>query len=46
VVKLPEKQYFKAVARLMSLSEFEFDLVEFQSANPEIVKAISEGIIL
>ena len=46
VFGLSEKQYFKAVARLISLSEFEFDLVEFQYANPEIAKAISEGIIL
>jgi uncharacterized protein len=40
---LPEKLYFKAVARLLSLSDFDFDLVEAQYASPEIVMAIAQG---
>jgi uncharacterized protein len=40
---LPEQSYFKAVARLLSLSEFEFDLVEAQHASPEILAAIAQG---
>ncbi len=46
VVGLPERQYFKAVARLISLSEFALDLVETQHANPEITFAITQGIEL
>ncbi|NJK51727.1 MAG: nucleotidyltransferase domain-containing protein [Leptolyngbyaceae cyanobacterium SU_3_3] len=40
---LPEKFYFKAVARLLALSKFEFDLVEVQYASPEILAAIAQG---
>jgi hypothetical protein len=40
---LPEKLYFKAVARLLSLSDFDFDLVEVQYASPEILMAIAQG---
>lgn len=40
---LPEKSYFKAVSRLLSLSDFEFDLVEVQYATPEILTAIAQG---
>jgi uncharacterized protein len=40
---LPEKSYFKAVARLLSLSDFDFDLVEVQYASPEILTAIAQG---
>jgi uncharacterized protein len=40
---LPEKSYFKAVARLLSLSDFEVDLVEVQYASPEILAAIAQG---
>jgi uncharacterized protein len=40
---LPEKSYFKAVARLLSLSDFDFDLVEAQYASPEILTAIAQG---
>ncbi len=40
---LPEKVYFKAVAMLLSLSEFEFDLVEAQYATPAILAAIAQG---
>lgn len=40
---LPEKGYFKAVARLLSLSDFEVDLVEVQYASPEILEAIAQG---
>jgi uncharacterized protein len=40
---LPERSYFKAVARLLSLSDFEFDLVEAQYASSEIVAAIAQG---
>jgi len=40
---LPEKSYFKAVAKLLSLSEFEIDLVEVQYASPEILAAIAQG---
>jgi uncharacterized protein len=43
VWELPEKSYFKAVARLLSLSVFEVDLVEVQYASPEIVAAIAQG---
>jgi len=43
VWELPEKSYFKAVGRLLSLSEFEFDLVEVQYASPEILAAIAQG---
>ena len=43
---LPEKQYFQAVGRLLGLGDFDFDLVEMQHARPEIVQAISQGIIL
>lgn len=46
VWRLPEKSYFKAVAQLLSLSEFEFDLVEVQYASPEILAAIAQGIEL
>jgi uncharacterized protein len=40
---LPERLYFKAVARLLSLSDFEVDLVEVQYASPEILAAIAQG---
>jgi uncharacterized protein len=40
---LPEKLYFKAVGRLLSLSAFDFDLVEIQFASPEILAAIAQG---
>ncbi len=40
---LPEKGYFKAVSKLLGLSEFEIDLVEVQSARPEILAAILQG---
>lgn len=43
---LPEKFYFKAVARLLSLSDFAFDLVEVQHASPEILEAIAKGLEL
>jgi predicted nucleotidyltransferase len=43
VWSLPEKSYFKAVARLLSLSDFEVDLVEVQYASPEILDAIAQG---
>jgi predicted nucleotidyltransferase len=43
VWRLPEKSYFKAIGRLLSLSEFEFDLVEGQYASPEILAAIAKG---
>lgn len=43
---LPEKAYFQAVARLLSLSDFEVDLVEAQYASPEILAAIVHGIEL
>lgn len=43
VYNLPEKSYFKAVSKLLGLSEFEIDLVEVQSARPEIVAAIVQG---
>ncbi|NJK51819.1 MAG: nucleotidyltransferase domain-containing protein [Acaryochloris sp. RU_4_1] len=43
VWELPEKSYLKAVGRLLSLSEFEFDLVEAQYASPEILAAIAKG---
>ena len=46
VMDLPEKQYFQAVGRLLGLGDFDFDLVEMQHARPEIVQAISQGIIL
>jgi uncharacterized protein len=41
---LPEKHYFKAVARLLSLIDFEIDLVEVQLASPEILAAIAQGM--
>jgi len=40
---LLERFYFKAVARLLSLSDFEIDLVEAQYADPEILAAIAQG---
>jgi uncharacterized protein len=40
---LPEQFYFKAVAQILSLSDFEFDLVEVQYASPEILAAIAQG---
>jgi len=43
---LPEKTYFKAVARLLSLSDFDIDLVEVQYASPEMLAAIAQGIEL
>jgi len=43
---LPERSYFKAVAKLLSLSDFEVDLVEVQRASPEILEAIAQGIDL
>ncbi|MCW6035549.1 nucleotidyltransferase domain-containing protein [Spirulina subsalsa FACHB-351] len=43
VWNLPEKSYFKAVSKLLGLSEFEIDLVEVQSARPEILAAILQG---
>lgn len=43
VWRLPEKSYFKAVARLLSLSNFEVDLVEVQYASSEILAAIAQG---
>lgn len=43
VWNLPEKVYFKTVARLLSLSDFEIDLVEVQYASPEILEAIAQG---
>ncbi len=46
VMGLPEKQYFQAVGSLLGLGDFDFDLVEMQHARPEIVQAISQGIIL
>jgi predicted nucleotidyltransferase len=40
---LPEKDYFKAVARLLSLSDFDVDLIEVQFASEEILEAIALG---
>lgn len=46
VWELPEQTYFKAVARLLSLSDFAIDLVETQYASPEMLAAIAQGIEL
>ncbi|NJN89606.1 MAG: nucleotidyltransferase domain-containing protein [Leptolyngbyaceae cyanobacterium SL_5_14] len=46
VWELPENAYFKAIARLLSLSDFGVDLVEVQRADPEILEAIVQGIEL
>ncbi|MCU0568675.1 MAG: nucleotidyltransferase domain-containing protein [Oculatellaceae cyanobacterium Prado106] len=43
---LPEKLYFKAVSQLLSLSDFDIDLVEVQHASPAILAAIEQGIEL
>lgn len=43
VWNLPEKNYFKAVSKLLELSEFEFDLVQVQFARDEILEAILKG---
>lgn len=43
---LPAKSYFQAVGQLLSLSEFEFDLVEAEFASPEILAAIAHGVEL
>lgn len=40
---LPEKTYFKVVSKLLGLSKFEIDLVEVESARPEILAAILES---
>jgi predicted nucleotidyltransferase len=40
---MPEKQYFQAVSRLLSLSEFSIDLVEIQHAHSHILEAIAQG---
>lgn len=46
VIGLPENLYFQAVGYLLSLGDFEFDLVELSHARPEIVEAIAKGVIL
>lgn len=46
VWELPEKSYFKAMSQLLSLSDFEVDLVEVQYASPEILAAIAQGLEL
>ena len=46
VAGLPEKRYFQAVGHLLSLDDFDFDLVEIQYVRPEIAKAISQGVVL
>ena len=46
VWELPEKTYFKAVSRLLSLSDFAVDLVEIQYARPELLSAIAQGLSL
>lgn len=46
VAGLPEKRYFQAVGHLLSLGDFDFDLVEIQRARPEIIEAISQGVAL
>lgn len=46
VAGLPEKRYFQAVGHLLSLGDFDFDLVEIQHVRPEMVKAISQGVVL
>lgn len=43
---LPENQYFKAVSRLISLSDIKFDIVEYQYADLEMVAVIAQGIEL
>ncbi|QZZ22879.1 nucleotidyltransferase domain-containing protein [Leptothermofonsia sichuanensis E412] len=43
---LSAKSYFQAVGQLLSLSEFEFDLVEAEFASPEILAAIAHGVEL
>jgi predicted nucleotidyltransferase len=40
---LPEKKYFKAVSRLLSLSDFAVNLVEAQYAKSEILAGITQG---
>ena len=43
---LPPADYLKAVARLMTLSDFSIDLVEAEAAAPHIQEGIAQGIEL
>lgn len=43
---LPPEQYLAAVAQLLALSEFEFDLVPAVSASPYLQAAIAQGLPL
>ncbi len=40
---LAERNYFRAVAQLLSLSDFDVDLIEVQFASEEILEAIAQG---
>lgn len=43
---LPPSAYFKAVARLMELPEFEIDLVEAETASPHLQAGLEQGVEL
>lgn len=46
VWELPPEQYLQAVAKLLALSEFSFDLVPAESASAYVQAAIAQGMPL